>query len=235
MPNVDDGAKSIEESLAILKSMYDQGITDVIATPHFYASKDTLESYRQRLYSAFTELQNAMKGKELPNVYLGSEVLYYKNIGSSESIVNFCLAGTNYLLLEFADESIDEAAFKEIINLRRNFGIEPIIAHIERYHRSKNYKKLLKFVEKENILTQFNAVSLFNPNDLRMALKLLKKGLPTFIATDSHSIKERPPLMQDALDIISKKFGPERFTNFVRNSQDLLSKLKESKNDIPNS
>ena len=49
LPGVDDGAKNIEESLELLRMMKSQGITDVIATPHFYAMSENLENYQKKL------------------------------------------------------------------------------------------------------------------------------------------------------------------------------------------
>ena len=51
---VDDGAKTTEESLQILTEMYRQGITDVIATPHFYPLEDNLEDYLSITRNAFS-------------------------------------------------------------------------------------------------------------------------------------------------------------------------------------
>lgn len=48
LPGVDDGAKDLEESIELLKMMRQQGITHVLATPHFYASSDGLDEYRAR-------------------------------------------------------------------------------------------------------------------------------------------------------------------------------------------
>ena len=55
---VDDGAKDLDESIALLEDIYSQGITDVIATPHFYPQTDILEDFVTNVSSRFLELKN---------------------------------------------------------------------------------------------------------------------------------------------------------------------------------
>lgn len=208
------------------------GITDVIATPHFYAAKDNLESFKARTKTAFDTLNAAIYGKGLPNIMLGSEVLYYRGIGSSETVREFCLNGSSYLLLELTDRCINEPLFSDIHGLINNLGITPIIAHLERYHKSANYKKLLSFIKQEKILAQVNAPSFFIKDLSKTAEKLVKNGYINFIGTDAHSPDKRPPVMRQALELISERLGSRYASGFIRNSQTLLKQLKEPQNDL---
>ena len=210
LPGVDDGAKDLEESIELLKMMRQQGITHVLATPHFYASSDGLDEYRARVGYAFGQLKAAADSASLPYVMLGCEVLYYSCIGRSESVYNFC---------------IDDEFFKDIEDLRRNLGITPIIAHLERYHKFPNYKKLLKFLAENEIPAQINASSLFSREYSKTVNKLIKKQLVDFIGTDAHSVAKRPPMMQPALEAIKKRFGAEYSDEFISNSQKLLERI----------
>lgn len=209
--------------------MKQQGITHVIATPHFYAMNDNLEDYIYRINSAYNKLIGASDGLELPKIYLGSEVLYYRYIGQSESVYQFCLNKSPYLLLELTDNCIDSGLFEDIISLRDNMGVTPIIAHLERYHRAVGYKKLLKFISEEKILSQVNASSFFADYYSKTAQKLVKKGYINFIATDAHSPVSRPPMMKEALMKISEKLGQEYLSGFIRNSQILLEQIDAQK------
>lgn len=205
--------------------MQNQGITDVIATPHFYADSDELEDYRKRVTEAYTTLGELIKNTALPRIYLGSEVLYYRYIGKSDSVYNFCLNGSNYLLLELSDNSIGGELFEDISDLRGNLGIVPIIAHLERYYKFPNYKNLLKYIAENGILAQVNASSLFVPGYSKIAEKLIKNQLVSFIGTDAHSHNQRPPMMKQALKLISEKIGSEYASGFIRNSQTLLEQI----------
>lgn len=231
MPSVDDGAKSLDESLEILNQMKYDGITDVIATPHFYADSDNLEDFKARTQAAFNSLNAVTKGKELPRIMLGSEVLYYRGIGSTETVREFCLNGSSYLLLELTDRCITDSLFSDINKLRNDLGITPIIAHLERYYKSPNYKKLLAFTKKENILAQVNASSFFIKSLSKTAEKLVKNGYINFIGTDAHSPDNRPPVMRQALTYISEHLGSKYSSGFIRNSRILLEQIKESQDD----
>ena len=231
MPSVDDGAKSLDESLEILNQMKADGITDVIATPHFYADSDNLEDFKARTQAAFNSLTSVTKGKELPRIMLGSEVLYYRGIGSTETVREFCLNGSSYLLLELTDRCITDSLFSDIYKLRNNLGITPIIAHLERYYKSPNYKKLLAFTKKENILAQVNASSFFIKSLSKTAEKLTENGYINFIGTDAHSPDNRPPVMRQALTYISEHLGSKYASGFIRNSRLLLEQIKESQDD----
>ena len=78
LPGVDDGPKDIETSLSILEMMKAQGITDVIATPHFDARYDDIGYFKQKITRAFEDLELFTRDKGLPNIYMGSEVYYFR-------------------------------------------------------------------------------------------------------------------------------------------------------------
>ena len=224
---MDDGAKDIDEALRILEMMKNDGITDVIATPHFYADSEILNDYKFQIEKAYNTLCSAAADKDLPKIILGSEVLYYRYIGKSEAIDSLCINGSRYLLLELTDNCITDSLFGDIIDLKNNLGIVPIIAHIERYYKASSYKKLLKFIKKENILTQINASSFFLPHYRRVAVMLIKKGYANFLGTDSHSTDKRPPKMKDAINYISNKLGSEYANTLIHNSQMLLEAITQ--------
>lgn len=216
----------------MLSAMRLQGITDVIATPHFYPLDDTFEDYKLRVTAAYNSLLKETAGKELPNIYLGSEVLYYRYIGSSESVFGLTLNNSRYLLLELTDECICKEFFEDMENLYNKLGITPIIAHLERYCRAPNYKKLLKYIKNSAILAQINASSLFSQSR-KAAEKLIKGGYVNFIATDAHSVIRRPPLMKQALAEIAESLGSEYASGFIRNSQILLEQICEVNDEQP--
>lgn len=222
LPCIDDGAKNMTEALELLKIMGSQGVTDVIATSHFYADCESLESYCERTSAAYNELLNAVKDQKLPDIHLGCEVLYFHLLLKDENIKKLCLGNSDYILIELADNSLNEMFFKDIIYLKDTIGVNPIIAHIERYRRSPKYKKLLKFIKDENIAAQINAASLCSKRCRKTAEKLIKKGYISFIASDAHSVDERPPRFTEAFDIIEKKLGKKYSEQLINNSAELL-------------
>ena len=234
LPAVDDGAKTIEDSLLILAAMHRQGITDVIATPHFYPHHDNLEDYIKKTQSAFSELKNAIEDQNSPNIYLGCEILYYSGISKVSSLESFTINNSNYLLLELNPYIINKTLFNELLYLMQERGIIPIIAHVERYYKARSYKLLLEFIKENNILTQINASSFFVKRYNNVLEKLFSLDLVTYIATDSHSLEQRPPLMRRALEIISVKYGEETKLKLLKNADNLFKEItnKEPYNEI---
>lgn len=225
LPSVDDGAKNIEEALEILKLMKNDGITDVIATPHFYPQDDNLDVFQEKISLAFETLKEAKQGLDLPNIYLGTEMFYFDGIGSSDSLSYFCLNNSKYLLLELTDYSINESTFEDILLIIQNWGIIPIIAHIERYAGSKKYRKFLKFIKSKNIPAQINASSFLDKKYTRTLKYLISNNIATFLSTDSHSVTDRKPELNNALNIIRKKFGEEVAEKFIKNSKNLYNEI----------
>lgn len=217
LPHIDDGAQSIEESIELLKMMKAQGITDVIATPHFIASEHNLEEFLYSVDLSFKKLLAATHGLDLPRIYLGSEVYYFSNIGKSQSIEILGLNKQRFLLLELNYTDIGPSVIKNITRIRTDLELIPIIAHIERYSKFKGFKKLLKLVEDGVCLAQLNASSLFLPSIRKAALKLIKKNYITFIATDTHSVKSRPPMLNEALALIEDTLGKSYSDKLLQN------------------
>ncbi len=221
--NIDDGAKEIKESISLLEELANQGVTDVIATPHFYPLMDTLEGFKEKSKTHFLELKKLCKNN-LPNIYLGCEVLYYSGISKVPAIKELTLEGSNYILLELCIDSINTQLFSELLYLK-SIGIIPIIAHIERYYKAFGYKKLIRFIKENGILTQVNASSFLKKHYNRCLKKLMKEGIITFVASDAHSLKNRPPEINSALQKIEQLYGKETKDGFISRSEELLNEI----------
>ncbi|MBQ6826010.1 MAG: hypothetical protein IJP34_05060 [Clostridia bacterium] len=209
LPAVDDGAKNLNEALKILKLMQKQGITDVIATPHFYPSLHSLEDFNLTVNQAYNHLSEASQKRNLPKIYKGCELLYYKDIGLSDELNTFCLNNSDYLLLELTDGFIKEPLFDDLLNIQTKANITPIIAHAERYFTAKKYRKFIKFLKLNNIPVQINADSVLNPLFNKPIKMLLKSELDIILASDSHSSDTRPPRLKEAYELIGIKYGEE--------------------------
>ena len=225
LPAVDDGARSADVSVKLLEMMKEQGITHVIATPHFDASVHNIEDFNDVVAASKKELDEATKGMELPKVILGSEVYYFSGIGKSQGVKQLSLGGSKYILLELQNAPIEKSVIDDITSLNYNIGLTPIIAHIERYAGEKGFKELLKLINNGTAYAQVNAQSVIDAPFKRIAQKLIKKGYISFIATDSHSVETRPPYMKQALDYISKAFGRSYMHAFVDNSARLCEEI----------
>lgn len=207
--------------------MYSQGITDVMATPHFYPQIDTLDKFLEKANCRYLQLQNKCKTKNLPNIYLGCEVFYYSGISKASAIEKLTLNNKPFILIEPNFTQLGIGFQKELLYFRDTLKITPIIAHIERYRKDKKYKEFLKFVKENNIPTQVNASSFLSFRYSFAIKKLVKQDIITFIGTDTHSTTHRPPQLSDALIKIEKKFGPEYKQKLIDNSVAFLEKITQ--------
>lgn len=227
LPEIDDGAQNLEESIALLQMLKDQGVTNVIATPHFYPHEDSLVDFKENSALAYKTLLNTIKGKDLPKVFLGCEILYFEGMGHSQSLGGLCLCNSNYLLIELTDEYISDSLISNLLHLIENTDIIPIIAHVERYCKAKNYKKFIKFLKREEIIVQINASSFLESFFDRTIQKLMKSGLEIVIGSDAHSVEMRPPQISEAFDVIRKKYGDSAVNGILRNMNKIEKDIVE--------
>ncbi|MBR4761671.1 MAG: hypothetical protein IK086_03450, partial [Clostridia bacterium] len=146
LPAVDDGARNAEETARLLSQMKNQGVTAVVATPHFYPLGSVLDDFLELRATAAKEIAELCRESGI-TLFLGAEVLYYGGIGNSEDVKRLAFGG-KYMLLELLGlKKIDDKVTRDISALKYDLGITPIIAHVERYARYSGYKKLLPLFE----------------------------------------------------------------------------------------
>ena len=209
LPFVDDGSKSTENSLKMLCDLSDNGVTDVIITPHYRGSFVASKSILLEEFEKIKEL-----AKEIPlNLYLGQEI--YCNRQAMNLLTEgelLTLNGTKYVLLEFHYHNPTDIV--EAVYVAKTRGFIPIVAHVERYEYL-DFKDLYEFYEIKNLggLIQINASSLLkksNPAYFKRVTKLLKLGLVDFIASDCHDF--RPIRIGEVRKLVEKKYGKQTAT-----------------------
>ena len=206
LPSVDDGSSSLEESVALLEMLGEQGVSRVCATPHFNALYDDLDAFLARRGKAYERLREAATDKELPRVILGAEITYFPGICNMQSIERLCLEGTKYLLLEMPCEPWSEYTVNELVKLAVSGNVSPVIAHVERCIPSQKAGTLER-LRSLGVLMQANASFFINRKTRRRALGLLKRGEIHFLGTDCHNLALRPPRYAEAVKIIKSKLG----------------------------
>lgn len=227
LPNVDDGAKNTETAITLLQMLKEQGVTDVVATPHFYPDTDNAEEFAEKVTKAYSEIKSEAKVKDLPNVYLGCELRYFNGMGKSRAIKQFVIKGTNYLLLELPyGAPITKTTIKDITDINEQLGLMPILAHIERYSRVPGFKKLLKLISDGVAMAHINASAVVSKEDARLCEKLIKRGYISYLASDTHSPAHRPPEIKQALDRIAERLGRSVANRLIIKSNRLLEEVE---------
>ncbi len=209
LPHVDDGAKSREESIGMLKMLKEQGVLAVAATPHFYASREkSFEEFLVRRESSYNALKSVVSN-DLPEIFLGSEVHFFSGISSFTELEKLCMGNSKYILIELPYKKISDKTVNEIIEINLSRGLTPILAHIERYRRFEGFEKVKQLIRDGFAIGQVNAYSLLRFKYRKSTLRLLGDGYARLIASDCHSPEYNPPKIERALTLIGKRLGKD--------------------------
>ena len=212
VPGVDDGSRSLEESVTMLRMSAAQGVGTVIATPHSWGIDDRGYGYT---ISRYEELNRTVKEREIPvQLYLGCEMLAFAHT------VDDCirklndgryptLAGSRFVLTEFDPYETPED-MERCIERIAAAGYVPVIAHAERYHRITTPD--IRFLKHLGAKVQINAYSVANESNLqtrRLANDLLSDRLVDFIGSDAHRLDHRPPVIGDGVAAMNRLYSEE--------------------------
>ncbi len=228
IPGVDDGARDMKEAAEILKMMRLDGITSVVATPHYYPQISPEPSAHIKVIKAAFDNMLSELQLSAPNIILGHEVHYFRDIARSEQIRDLRMGNSEYILLELPFDGWGYEMEEEIISLALNTGLTPIIAHIERYMGAKGIPAVLETIKRGYAVAQLSCDALlYSRHSQKNAIKLLKSGVISYIATDAHSVDKRPPRMSSALKTIESKLGSDAVEALIKNANELFRKISE--------
>ena len=227
--DVDDGPKTREDSRALLEESYRQGVRTIISTSH--RRKGMFETPEAKIEENFKQVQELAKeiADDLTILY-GAEIYYTSDIlDKLEQGKIPRLADSQYALIEFSMITPYKEIHTALSNVLR-LGVTPVVAHIERYHCLENDEKKVRDLINMGCYTQINSSSVLKPKLFGDTYKFMKKraqfflekDLVHFVASDMHNLNPRPPYMQEAYQIISKKYGKSHAEQLFRKNQELL-------------
>ena len=225
LPNMegDDGSRSWDMSLSMLKIAVQAGTTDMIATPHVNR-RGVVPSWAA-ITEAVRTLQEKADKEKLPiHIYSGAEVeLNYNALDFlPDRSQDYCLAESSYILVELTEQSQPEQTEKLLYELMLR-GYMPILAHPERYDRIMTHpERVLAWMQK-GILTQCNAGSFsgaFGHMAQQQAEALLENHMIVFLGSDAHRIDWRSPDQTQGLQKINTLGG--NWHTYSQNGQYIL-------------
>ncbi len=203
LPGMDDGSRSIEESLAMLRAAAEQGIRRIAATSHFYPTDESPEIFLKRRRMALEALLPAVE-PDMPEILPGAEVYFFNGISHVREMKQLRIEGTQLLLLEMPFSPWTDAMIAEVQQLARIPGITVLLAHIERYLRWQKMP-VWEMLLDSGILMQSNAEFFLSWQTRRKARRMLESGMICLLGSDCHNTSSRPQRMGEAL----KAIGPE--------------------------
>lgn len=208
LPCMDDGSRSVERSLEMLRMECEQGINGVVLTPHFYADNESPQQFFKRRDDSQKMLTSALESVEvLPKLTVGAEVHYFEGISDCEYLSSFAVGDTGCVLIELPMRHWDDRMLQEIASIKPKRHITPVIAHIDRYLPTFKAEAVFERVLQLPLMVQVNASFFIKRSTRRLALRMLDQGKIHFIGSDCHNITERAPNLGVALEIIERRLG----------------------------
>lgn len=191
LPGVDDGSRSVAESVALLQEEKRQGVNTVFLTPHYYAEENSPVSFLKKRYSAWRELEPYIR-QGFPDLRLGAEVQYFEGISTVEDVRHLRIVGTEYLLLEMPFRTWSERMIADVLELNDRQNLQIVLAHIERYMAMQD-PEVWEELRSCGVMMQSNVSFFANWKTRRKAVHMLKSGQIHFLGSDCHNMTSRKP------------------------------------------
>ena len=221
LPGIDDGADSVETSLAMLEQLEQQGIRDVVLTPHYYSQREPMDRFFARRDNSARQLQEAYRGSI--RLHLGAEVYYSNYLFNNDDLSRLCVDDSNIMLLELPyNTSLDDRHIDHIWRLSSEYNLTLLLAHIDRYPSVIKSKKTLEKLLDIGCLFQINLASL-ERFGRRKLISLIDRGWIDAIGTDCHNLDSRPPLYSKGYDILTNHVSEYRLQNLFQSMQQMLA------------
>jgi protein-tyrosine phosphatase len=209
LPGLDDGADSIETSVAMARIAAEEGTTHIVCTPHANGHYD----FDPEVNAAKIAELRARLAEEGIRITLGSGCdfhLSFDNVRRARSDpARYSINGLGYLLVEIPDYGLPPGLTETFYELQLA-GLTPILTHPERNPTLQHEPSRLVDWLRGGVLIQVTADSITGHKGKAaqaMALDLLEKRWVHFLATDAHNTTSRPPRMREAREAVERKYG----------------------------
>ena len=217
LPGIDDGAKDEKMSLKMLRKAADDGITHLIATPHFHYRRGhaSPEEIRNKLLF----IQEMADEEGIPVRLFSGNELYYTHdlleiVKSKEALT---LADSDYVLLEFSPET-EQRKIQNAVYQFLSEGYYPVIAHMERYQAFYKHPDFVETILEMGAYYQINAGSIMGDSGWslkRFARNMIKNGMIQFVATDAHDLEKRQLRLDEVSDWMKKKIEESEIRDYL--------------------
>ena len=201
--------------LALLRQ---QGVSLVVATPHFYANSDYPQDFLRRREEALAKLSKT----ETPRILLGAEVAYFDGMSHCEELALLQLGQSGLVLVEMPFGPWSDRMVEEICRLETTLGVRPVLAHIDRYLQKNQLKKYWEVLLDNDVYFQCNADIFFHRWKRRWVLQLMKDGNIHFLGSDCHNLQTRPPKLKQAAEVITRELGENVLQELDKTTKTIL-------------
>jgi protein-tyrosine phosphatase len=218
LPGIDDGAPDREVAVAMARCAAKDGITVTACTPHIYPglyenNRKGIEAAVAAFREVLAEEGVALELSHGADTHLAPDLLDGVRGGRVPT-----LGGSRYLLLEPPHHSVPPRFEASVFQLRAE-GIIPVITHPERLSWIEDHYPTFERLVRGGTWMQVTSGSLtgrFGKRAQYWGERMLDEGLVHILATDSHHIDRRPPLLAEGREAAAKRVGEEESWHLVR-------------------
>jgi protein-tyrosine phosphatase len=210
LPGVDDGAKTMEDALAMARAAAIAGTRTIVATPHMLHPQFHVPGALARERHA--QLVAAIRAAQIPvEVVLAGEIHWSADVQrllDAGELIPLC-AKRRYILFELPYSHVP-SAFRDVCWRLQLAGIFPVLAHPERITELQEHPEKIADIRAAGIPVQVTAMSLtgeFGRKPRKTAETWLASGQVDLVASDGHSVVRRPPTLDGAARILSRTIG----------------------------
>lgn len=217
IPGIDDGAKTLEDSVALIRYMHELGYTKLITTPHIMS--DYFRNTPENINAGLDEVRQALKMEQIP-VEIEAAAEYYIDDGFVRKLEEeplLTIGKNNHLLVEVSYINPPDNV-KEILFRAQVLGYKPILAHPERYpFWYRTFDEYQAFRDM-GVLLQINLNSVsgyYGPEAKRVAEKLIDSGMVDLVGSDLHHMKHAASLEK----VLYEKYLPKLLDLYLLNKE----------------
>lgn len=225
IPNVDDGADSIEETLRLAQSAVDEGVSHAVLTPHH--NRKWVINEKDKVIRLTKEVEKAIQAADIPLTVSPSQ-----EIRMNEEFIDDLFAGNylpldedgKYYLVEFSWGDFPTFG-KTYLRQMIDAGMTPVIAHPERQRAFLENPNLLPSLIEMGCIAQVTATSIiggYNGRVTEAAYQMMQDNLIHTIASDAHDTIERPLNLKIGLEQLEKDFGLDYKNYLVDNARKIF-------------
>lgn len=235
IPEIDDGSRSIEETMLLLSEAKKAGFTKIISTSHYMNDRFEFDEANRKILLEAIKMGANNFGIDI-ELCLGSEIYAtYDVVELLKEHQASTIDGTNYVLMELPMQS-ELPNLKNIIYNLMGSGYKPIIAHPERYEYVKEDPNwLIDYIEL-GVLFQSNYASIlgwYGKTAQNTVKKLLKNSMIHFLGSDVHRAGTVYKEMSTILEELEKIIDSEILEELTTTNAELVLQNKPIYTEIP--
>ena len=226
LPEVDDGSRSLNESIEMALIAQEQGIKKIVNTSHYHP--DFRYKKGEELLKELEDFNNVLKENMIDiEVLIGNEIYYTKDlIKEIDELDFYTLNNSRYILIELPPTNFPKDLCNIVYELKEKNYI-PVFAHVERYREVQENPELIYEVINAGAIIQVNSHSILGKSGKelqKVCNTLLNRNMVHVVGTDAHSSKRRTPIFLDAYKYVSEKYSKEMADDlFIKNNNAIIN------------